>query len=708
MVGLVTVPTLRLPAMRQELSLHPGPAGEGGAPSWVLHDPAANRFYEIGWPAFEILSRWPLGEAVAIVDDIHQTTTLKLDEDDIAAVVDFLFRHNLLQSGAPAYTDNLLAQARANRLGPAKWLLKNYLFFRIPLVRPMPLLRRLLPAFELVCHPRFWWGVVAALIVGLFMVSRRWDEFTHTFAAYSGFSALIGIGLSLSFAKILHEFGHAMTACRFGCRIPTMGVAFLVMFPVLYTDTNEAWKLPSRRQRMLIGAAGMLAELTLAVGATLAWNFLPDGPMRAAVFLLATTTWVVTLAVNASPFMRFDGYFLLSDWWGIPNLHSRSFELGRWWLRKQLFGWQDDPPEPWPPARQRSLILFAYATWLYRLVLFVGIALLVYHVFFKALGIVLLLVELGWFIAYPLWRELMVWWQRRADMHWNHATRRGALMLAVILAILVVPWHGRVSAPAMLGAAAATTLYTPVDAEVQMVWVHDGQVVEAGQELLRLTSPDLLWQRRRAQSQADALRWRIEQQPFDDKLLAEGQALTKQWQVALERVTALDQQLARLTFRAPFAGRVVDTSQALQPGTLIPAGERMLSLVNPTQVKGEAFVDELQRQRLQPDTLAIFIADRGGQGAIRCRVNNVDRLALPNLDQLYLASTFGGPIPTQRLRDTLQPLTSLFRVRLDQCQTSQPLLQEIPGMATLVSDRQSLLAGWLRQGMAVLQREGGL
>lgn len=49
----------------------------------------------------------------------------------------------------------------------------------------------------------------------------------------------------------------------------------------------------------------------------------------AAPFLLATTTWIWTLAINASPFMRFDGYFLLSDLTGLPNLHERCFALAR-------------------------------------------------------------------------------------------------------------------------------------------------------------------------------------------------------------------------------------------------------------------------------------------------------------------------------------------------------------------------------------------
>ena len=44
----------------------------------------------------------------------------------------------------------------------------------------------------------------------------------------------------------LHELGHAFTAKRYGCKIPSMGIAFLVMFPVLYTDSTNAYALKSK------------------------------------------------------------------------------------------------------------------------------------------------------------------------------------------------------------------------------------------------------------------------------------------------------------------------------------------------------------------------------------------------------------------------------------------------------------------------------
>jgi putative peptide zinc metalloprotease protein len=107
---------------------------------------------------------------------------------------------------------------------------------------------------------------------------------------------------------------------------------------------------------LLIGAGGVLAELLLACIALLAWSLLPDGPGRTAAFMLASATWITTLVVNLNPFMRFDGYFLISDFWEVDNLQGRAFALCRWRLREFLFGYGAPAPEPWSPKMQRRLL----------------------------------------------------------------------------------------------------------------------------------------------------------------------------------------------------------------------------------------------------------------------------------------------------------------------------------------------------------------
>jgi putative peptide zinc metalloprotease protein len=696
-----------LPALRQDLSLHEGPTAEDGSPTWVLHDPPANRFYALSWPAFEILSRWPLGDPASIAAAVNRETTLAVDREDLEAVTRFLAQFSLLEAGTPEGTARLARAAAAGRLSIWQWLLEHYLFVRLPLWRPAAWLERWAPRVAWLFAARFWLAIGCTALCGLCLASRQWGTFVGTFSQYKSFAGIVAIGTALSLAKVLHELGHAFAAQRFGCRVPTMGVAFLVMLPVLYTDTNEAWKLKDKRQRLCIVAAGMLTELALAAVATLAWSFLPDGPVRAGVFLLASTTWMVTLAVNASPFMRFDGYFLLCDWLDMPNLHGRAFAMGRWWLGRALFGWADPPPEACRPGRRRFLIGFAFTTWSYRLVVFLGIAYLVYDAFFKLLGVLLLCVELAWFIALPIGRECAAWWRRRGDIRWNHATRRSAGILVVVLGAVFLPLQRDVRAPGVLGASSSQVLYAVAAARVVAVPVVAGAWVHAGDVLVRLDSPDLTHQLALAQSHVRSLRAQLDRQPFDPKLLEEGTALRERWATANADVAGLQAQVDQLIVRAPFDGRAVDVDESLVPGTWVALHEKLLHVIGSDDAKGEVLVSESDLGHLSHHD-AVFISERAGQERIRCRLGAVDRINLSALDSPYLASTYGGAVRVQAdAAGVLVPLETLFRARLIDCRTGALPLQEVRGTAHLRGESRSLAGMALKHAIFVLQRELG-
>ncbi|GAB2890979.1 efflux RND transporter periplasmic adaptor subunit [Paraburkholderia jirisanensis] len=724
-----------LPPLRQELSLMPGAATPEGAPTWMLHDPAVNRFFQLGWPAFEMLSRWALDDPQAIAAAVNRDTTLNLCADDVDALARMLRQQNLTVAVNAEDSARIAATAAAGKLSNAMWLLKHYLMVRIPLWRPMPFLQRAARHVAFAFLPAFWVGVVLCALVGLALVSQRWDQFLHTFHGYADWSGLAAIGAALIFGKVLHEFGHAFTAYRYGCRVPTMGVALLVMVPVLYTDTTEAWKVPSRADRLRIGAAGMLSELALAAFATLAWCLLPDGPLRAGVFLLATTSWVGTLTINASPFMRFDGYFLLSDWLDMPNLHDRAFAVGRWWLREWLFGFGDPQPEPCSIKRRRFLIGFSFATWLYRLAVFASIALVVYHAFFKVLGVMLFAVEFGWFIARPVVRELLVCWQRRGALRWRKQTVRSALLAGLVFALLVLPWHGGVDAPAVFGPLRAQGLYTPEAAYVLagQPLARDGQTVRAGDVLAVLASPDLERRLKTAQVEAALLDWQVSQQSFDPRLLEAGTALTRRADAARAAVAGLSAQLARLTLRAPFDG-TAQAHEELAAGTWLPRGAHLFDVIGPDGVKGDAFVNEDQLAHIRTGDAARFVASLPESPMLRCRVTGIDHVNLATLDEPALASVYGGPLPVDRQPGTerLVPVAATYRVRIGDCAVGRAeggeggdiamhavnapatrapplpaLSRETVGTVLVGRERESLAWRGLKWMISVVQREGG-
>jgi len=698
-----------LPSLRQDLSLHPGPDDNDGSPTWTLHDPAANRFYRIGWIAFEILSRWHLNDARRVRDAVGRETTLTVDDHDLLSVIEFLSAHNLLDATGPADTKRLVRIASASKLSRTKWLIANYLFFRVPLLRPAGFLNRAAPYLKWAFDPRFWLVVIASALLGLYLASRQWDQFVHTFSAYGTLAGVLGIGIALSLGKVIHELGHAITAQRFGCRVPTMGVAFLVMVPVLYTDTNDAWKLPAKRQRLTIASAGMLAELALAALATLAWNFMPDGPLRAGVFLLATSTWIITLGINASPFMRFDGYFLLSDFLDMPNLHNRAFALARWRLRNVLFGWSDPPPEQFPAGRQRFLIAFAMITWLYRLVVFLGIAFLVYRISFKLLGIVLLMIELGWFITMPITNEWKVWWKNRERIRWNHNTRRSAMLLAAVLLILFAPWRNDVRAPAVLGAEQAQGLYAPDAARVISAPLPVGTEVIAGQVLVQLESPDLRAHLEQEQARERLQRWELEQQPFNTQLQQEGNSLRERWNQEVEAVKGLQQQADRLIVRAPFAGKIAETDEDLVPGAWISRKEKLFEVVGPKGSKAEAFINEDALPQLKVGDSATFIADDASVRRVDCKIESIEHVNLSSLDALYLASNFGGTIPVQKDKQgALVPTDAWYRLHMNTCDYNLPNPKhEVRGVMHMTGEWHNLVGTYFRRGVTAVQREMG-
>ena len=449
--------------LREDLRLHEAAPEGDGSPAWSIQDPLSNRFYRIGWFEFECLLRLP-GAPAAIAEDISRSTPLAADAEMVTSFVDFLQRHHLLRPGE-ASLQGFARDARQLSWKNWQWWLHHYLFIRVPLVKPDRVLSRCLPWVRPLLSLPALFLILAGSLLGLFLVARQWDEFTHALSDSFTPAGMAAFALALMISKLCHELGHALMATRHGVRVAHMGVALVVLWPMLYTDTSESWRLRSSRQRLAVSSAGIVVELALAGLATLAWALAPDGIFRQAMLYLATTGWLLTLALNASPFMRFDGYFILTDLLDFPNLHERAGVLARAWLRKTLFGVTAPDSENLSLTARRALIAFALFTWLYRFTLFLGIAVAVYLLFFKALGIFLFAVEIAWFIVMPVWRELKDWRDLWPAVTTGHRRRLG-LILLVLLFLLAFPWSFDIKAPAWAMAESRQLVFAPMAASV--------------------------------------------------------------------------------------------------------------------------------------------------------------------------------------------------------------------------------------------------
>ncbi|MET0333978.1 MAG: HlyD family efflux transporter periplasmic adaptor subunit [Rhizobacter sp.] len=695
------------PVLREEITLHPGPTDASGAPTWSLQDPSRHQFFRIDWLSFEILSRWHLGNAQAIADDIERQTTQAAEAGHVEAVVRFLGDNQLIQCDSANGTAMLLQRHEAKQSGAATWLLHHYLFFRVPLLKPDRLLGQLLPWVAPFYSRGFLYLTLLALVTGVWMVTRRWGEFAGTLVDMLTPAGFLQYGAMLIAVKALHELGHAFTAKRLGCRVPTMGVAFLVMYPMAYTDVTEAWKLTRRRDRLAIGSAGIAVELALAAWATLAWALLPEGAARNLCFVLATITWITTLVVNVSPIMRFDGYFLLSDLLDLPNLHARSFALARWKLREWLFALGEEPPEHFSPARERGLVLFAYFVWAYRLTVFIGIAVMVYHYFFKALGVFLFIVEIAWFVVMPVWSEVKAWRERWGSVRKSRRTLWTLSALALVLLIGLVPWRTQVEAQGLLRPR-HFPLHAAGAGQLQSLDIAHGRAVRRDDALFTLASPELALHLKTAELKLARTQWQVANTGFDDGLRSRQSVLQEERRGAEAELLAVRDELARHAPRAPFDGVVIDVPPELQPGTWVARNERLATVVDPRDWRVEVYLPENEVERIKLGDSGHFFPEASGRGVVKLTVTGIDRDATRVLPEPQLAQGHGGELAVREKRGQLVPEQAVYRVTLQaEVKAGAERLQHLRGHAVIDGEARSALGGVFRSAAAVVVREAG-
>ena len=554
--------------------------------------------------------------------------------------------------------------------------------------------------------------IALATVFGLYLTGRQWDSFLGQFPHWLSTEGAIAFALTLSAVKVAHEFGHAYVAKSFGCRVPTMGLALLVMWPTLFSDTTDAHRLTARRSRLAIAGAGILTELAIAGIATFLWSFLPDGPARSVSFLVATTTWITTLAVNLSPFMRFDGYYLLSDWLGIANLQSRSFALARHALRRLLFGFSDPAPEALPTRTHHIMIAYAIATWLYRLIVFTGIAVLVYSACFKLLGLVLFAIEIIYFILRPITQELAEWVFRFADHSTNHppiSTRvlfSSGIAASAFVAI-ALPWQGTISAPAVLKAASFEALYPPQAAQIVTISAHPGPVA-AGEILFRLSSPDLAHRLEIEALKERAAQVQLDRMPASPESRDASAVLLEQIEAARVAQAGLRAAQARLTVTAPFAGIYTDCPTDLHAGQFIASTQPLGRVYAPAVAEVRGYVAAEDADRLTIGAGGVLPAGDSSQPSIPVTLTALAPVTASSLDLPALASVFGGPIavrPTSDAAARLLPVSPIIAATF--ATTTAAPAQSTTGTIRLTAARHSLIGPFLSAAAAPLIRESG-
>ncbi len=700
-----------LPPFRPELKLFRGPDEPTGAPTFNLFDPIKSQYYKINWTQSLVFQFFRPGMTIEeVTNEINSNTTVKVTAEEVTAFFNWAHHFGLLR--VLKESDKLMEEVEKGRVNPFKWLIFHYLFFRIPLINPDKFLSSTLH------YVTFLGSTIAFAVYGIVTLSAillllpQFDLFIATFPYFFTLEGALFFGLGIIAVKIIHEFAHAYTAKHYGIYVPTMGVAFLILWPVLYTDVTHGWQLRNRTHRLAISAAGVMSELILAGFATIGWLLTSPGILNSILFVIASSSWITSLFVNLNPALKFDGYYLLQDTWGIDNMQPRSFAMARWKFRQVLLGLNAPPPEE--NLSERTIFwmcVYSLYTWIYRIFLYTAIALLVYYKFTKALGVFLFLTEILVFFIWPLISEIKALKELRKYFTTNPRLLLTATSITLLLLWIVVPLPHTQTFPATIAAVEQQTLYAPVSGKIEDLSVARGDLVEPGQLLFKIRSYPL----------ENAL----ENQKVESKILQtqvnilsqkdEGRRFVGQKRAELaqseERAKTLETQKREMEIYAEVSGKIVDWDQTLKPNQYVRQNQEFGLIVDDSQIKVVFYVAERYWTYLYQGQSITFTLP-GPYQVFEGVVTKIGQARVENLEYPQLASQNYGDLPTIegeggafRVVDSYYPVEAIFE-RPD-LGKEKILKYGNMGDVTIVGPWRSLLVEFLRTVQGVLYRESG-
>ena len=277
-------------------------------------------------------------------------------QDETIELLAQLHAADMLQLDTPSDTAELFRRYEQREQKKWKQRFSNPMAMRFPLLDPDRFLTRWMPRVRPVFSAAAllaWLAIVTAAVV---FAAMHWSELTqNVLDRVLTPQNLVLIWLSYPVIKLLHELGHGFAVKYWGGEVHEMGVMVLVLMPMPYVDASAASAFADKRQRMAVGAAGIMVEMLIAALAMFVWLAVEPGLVRALAFNVMLIGGVSTLAFNGNPLLRFDGYYVLADWVEIPNLSARSTGHLSYLFNSYVLGL---------PERRQTAITSGEAPWL--------------------------------------------------------------------------------------------------------------------------------------------------------------------------------------------------------------------------------------------------------------------------------------------------------------------------------------------------------
>ena len=662
---------------------------------YVLQDQQTGRHFRISPAANMLLC---LMDGKRTTEQIWQAASDRLGAErptraDTLQLLVQLHQGDLLHAGLPDLAELDRRAERDRRSRMLVWL-RNPMAMRFPLLDPDRALDRALPLLRAIpgwLVAMVWSELIAT---GLVVAALHWPELSANVSdRVLTAQNLLMLALLYPASKILHELGHACAIKLGGGEVHEVGIMLLILVPVPYVEGSSSSAFRDRRVRMMAAAAGVAVELALAAIAVCAWAVLSPGLLRAAAFNIALLCSISTLLFNANPLLRFDGYYVLCDVLEIPNLDARARRYLAYLAQHHLFGDEHARSPVQSPGERRWFVLYGVASFVYRLVVMVGIVALVSAKLF-VIGTLLAVFAAVQMFVLPMLRAVRYLFTGPAL---RHRRRRAGWVaggaLATALAFLfALPLPYRALASGVVWVPEQAIVRAGADGFVQDLLAAPGTDVAAGTPLVELRDPAGAAQLEVYRADVQVAEGRFEETNLIDRTRA--RLVSEQLDHARAMLARAEQRRRDLQAGALQAGRFVVPDAGRLPGRFVHKGDLLGYVIAPGDHEVRVVVPQAEIDLVRGRTRAVAVRVSDQPGAtipatmLREMPSALDRAPAPGL-----SAEGGGPMvadPSSTGRD--RPLDQFFEVVLQPA--GGGLAERVGGHATARFDLGWQPVGW--------------
>jgi putative peptide zinc metalloprotease protein len=473
-----------------------------GEDSWVVKDPVALKYYQLREPEY-FASRMIDGDSSAV--DIRDALEAEFPELNITTetvhfLVNSLHKNGLLISDLPGQAEPLIKRRNKELKQKATQLLMSVMSLRFPGVDPEPFLNWLYPKVRFLFWRSTTIACVGLMIAAAILVFSNLNEFYSKLPEFNQFfnvRNILFMGAIMIVTKSIHELGHGLMCKHFGGECHEIGFMLLVLTPAMYCNTSDSWLLPNKWHRIAIGAGGMYVETVIAAFATFVWWYTHPGWLHYLALNTVFLCSVSTIIFNLNPLLRYDGYYMLSDYLEIPNLAQKSKTAMINALRVACLGMKPVQHRSMPKRRlwafaSYSVLSFGYR-WFVMLMIFWFLVQIFEPYGLSILAHAMIAMSLVGMIVIPMFKltKFFIYPGRLREVKPVRFFVSAALAAGLIAALFTVPVSRNVTASFVMRPVDADNVFVVEPGKIKTLIKQPGDAVAIGETIAILESEEL-------------------------------------------------------------------------------------------------------------------------------------------------------------------------------------------------------------------------